>query len=157
VEGLFQRSIGSLLRQLIRELFMDEGKNFDFTGYNRNLVFNARTLRKNMTPQEGKLWHLYLKNYPIKFYRQRIIDSYIVDFYCSEAKLIVEIDGSQHYTPEGLENDCIRTEILQQYGLAVIRFSNLDIDTNIYNVCDVIDKKVKERLRTKDPSVNAKH
>ena len=126
---------------------MDEGKNFDFTGYNRNLMFNARELRKNLTPQEGKLWHLYLKNYPIKFYRQRVIDSYIVDFYCSEAKLIVEIDGSQHYTPDGMERDCIRTEILQQYGLEVIRFSNYDIDTNIYNVCEMIDKKVRERLK----------
>ena len=124
-----------------------EDKDYGFTGYNRDILQNSRELRKNMTPQEGKLWHLYLRDYPIKIYRQRIIDTYIVDFYCSKAKLIIEIDGSQHYTFEGKEYDKFRTEILEKYGLKVIRFSNTEIDTNIHNVCVAIDKEIKKRLR----------
>ena len=121
-------------------------KDYEFTGYNKNLLENARELRKNMTPQEGKLWHMYLKNHTVKFYRQRVIDSYIVDFYCSRAKLIVEIDGSQHFTVSGKEYDTLRTEILEKYGLKVIRFTNADIDDNIHNVCEVIDKEINKRL-----------
>ena len=124
-----------------------EDKDYSFTGYNRDILQNSRELRKCMTPQEGKLWHLYLKDYPIKFYRQRIVDNYIVDFYCSKAKLVIEIDGSQHFTPDGKEYDDFRTEVLNKYGLKVLRFSNNDIDTNIYNVCDVIDAEVKSRLK----------
>ena len=122
-------------------------KDYGFKGYNNRLLENARQLRKNMTPQEGKLWHMYLKTYPVKFYRQRIIDSFIVDFYCSQAKLIIEIDGSQHYTVEGKEYDIFRTDILEKYNLKVIRFSNIDIDTNLFNICDLIDAEVKARLK----------
>ena len=125
---------------------MDEEKDYGFTGYNRKLLENARELRKNMTPQEYKLWHIYLKNYPIKFYRQRIIDSYIVDFYCSRAKLVIEIDGSQHYTKDGMEYDEIRTSVLEKYDLEVLRFSNDDINKNLTGVCLEIDKTVKQRL-----------
>ena len=114
--------------------------------YNKKLVQNARELRKSMTPQEGKLWHMYLKDYPVKFYRQRIVDNYIADFYCSKAKLIIELDGSQHYTDNGIEQDKYRTEILEKYGLKVLRFSNADVDTNLHGVCDMIDNEVKRRL-----------
>ena len=131
---------------------MDE-KDYAFTGYNKAILSNARVLRKNMTPQEGKLWHMYLKNYPVKFYRQRIVDNYIADFYCSKAKLIIEIDGSQHYTVDGIAQDIYRTEILKKYGLKVLRFSNADIDKNLYNVCDMIDNEVKERLKDKPLSL----
>lgn len=125
---------------------MDEEKDYGFTGYNRKLLEGARELRKNMTPQEYKLWHIYLKNYPIKFYRQRIIDSYIVDFYCSKAKLVIEVDGSQHYTKDGMEYDEIRTSVLEKYGLDVLRFSNDDINKNLTGVCLEIDKTVKQRV-----------
>ena len=96
-----------------------------------------------MTPQERRLWYCFLRGYPIKFYRQRPIDSYIVDFYCSDARLIVELDGSQHYTEEGLEYDQIRTDILEKYHLTVMRFSNLDISYHFAEVCAAIDDKVK--------------
>ena len=96
-----------------------------------------------MTRQERHLWYSFLKKYPVKFYRQRVIDHYIADFYCSKAKLIIELDGSQHYTDEGREYDRIRTDILERYGLEVMRFSNSDIDRNFAAVCDTIDKKVK--------------
>ncbi len=124
---------------------MDE-KDYAFTGYNKNLRLNARVLRKAMTPQEGKLWHMFLKNYDVKFYRQRPIDKYIIDFYCSKAKLAVEIDGSQHYTDNGMEQDKYRTEILEKYGVKVLRFTNYEVDTNIYGVCETIDNQVKKRI-----------
>ncbi len=98
-----------------------------------------------MTRQERHLWYSFLKTYPVKFYRQRVIDHYIADFYCSKAKLIIELDGSQHYTEEGEEYDQIRTDILERYGLEVIRFSNADVDKNFVGVCEAIDEKVKQR------------
>lgn len=122
-------------------------KDYEFTGYNKKLLENSRELRKHMTPQEGKLWHMYLKRYPLKFYRQRTINNYIVDFYCSKERLIIEIDGSQHYTENGKAQDTVRTELLEKYDLKVIRFSNNDIDKNLYGVCEIIDSEVKKRLR----------
>lgn len=122
-------------------------KNYDFTGYNFKQKELARKLRKDMTPHEKRLWFDYLKNYPVKFYRQRSIDRFIVDFYCPKARLIIEIDGSQHYTPEGEEHDRFRTDILEQYKLEVIRFSNIQIDHLFPAVCSEIDNMVKSQLR----------
>ena len=99
-----------------------------------------------MTRQEKQLWYRVLKSYPVKFYRQRAIDHYIVDFYCSKAKLIIEVDGSQHYTQEGEQYDRIRTDILERYGLEVMRFSNSDIDQDLRAVYDAIDEKVRQRI-----------
>lgn len=106
----------------------------------------AKKLRKDMTPQERKLWYLFLQRYPVKIYRQRIIESFIVDFYCYAAKLVIEIDGSQHYTEQGLAYDKERTAILQQYGLTVIRFSNHEINTQFSEVCNVIDREIQCRI-----------
>ena len=106
----------------------------------------ARRLRKEMTPWERKLWYLFLKDYPIRFQRQKCIDQYIVDFYCFKAKLVIELDGGGHYDPVAAEKDNKRTEILQRYGLKVIRFCNTDIDKNFYGVCTVIDDEVKGRI-----------
>lgn len=125
---------------------MNDNKNYEFTGYNSALKEKARILRKNMTRQEKHLWYDFLRDYPIKFYRQRIIDNYIADFYCSKARLIIEVDGSQHYTSEGLDYDKIRTQILEVYGLKVIRFLNSDIDKHFNEVCEQINRIVKERL-----------
>ena len=112
---------------------------------NNNLLENARRLRRDMTPQEKHLWYDFLRFYPIKIYKQRIIDNFIADFYCHPAKLVIEIDDSQHYTPEGKIHDAARTEVLEKYGLHVIRFSNRDIDINFINVCHYIDTTIKER------------
>ncbi|MGN0468624.1 MAG: endonuclease domain-containing protein [Acutalibacteraceae bacterium] len=114
--------------------------------YNKQLIYRAKTLRKNMTPQERHLWYDYLRSYKIRFQRQKVIDSYIADFYCHKAKLIIELDGSQHYTKEGMEYDKVRTDILKAYNLEVIRFSNYDVDNCFEGVCMEIDKKVNERL-----------
>ena len=116
-----------------------------FTGYNPTLKELARNLRKNMTKQEKRLWYEFLKDYPITINRQRPIECYIVDFFCYEAKLVIEIDGSQHFTKDGLISDKIRTEVLELYDLEVIRFSNHEVDTMFELVCDEIDRKIRSR------------
>ena len=118
----------------------------DFTGYNRSLISNAKQLRRGMTKQEQRLWFNFLRSYPIKIYRQRSIDNFIVDFYCSRARLVIELDGSQHCSEQGEEYDKQRTRILESYGLRVIRFSNTDISRNFDGVCYTIDKIIKSRL-----------
>lgn len=114
--------------------------------YNKNNKPLAKALRKNMTPWERKLWYCFLKEYPIRFQRQKCVDNYIVDFYCFRAKLIVELDGGGHYDPTAQIKDQVRTADLEKQGFSVIRFCNLDIDRNFYEVCTVIDEEVNKRL-----------
>jgi len=114
--------------------------------YNKNLIPRAKELRKNATKQEKHLWYDFLSLYPIRFQRQKAIDNFIVDFYCHKAKLVVEIDGSQHYTDAGLAYDTERTKILTSYDLRILRFSNIDIDKNFEGVCRMIDQFVKNPL-----------
>lgn len=116
--------------------------------YQEKLIPRARKLRKNATKYENHLWYDFLNRYPIRFQRQKSIDSFIADFYCHAVKLVVEIDGSQHYEEQGLERDHERSAILEQYGIQVIRFSNLDIEHNFEGVCIAIDLAVKERMET---------
>ena len=122
-------------------------KNEYFTGYNREMRERARELRRNMTPQEKRLWYNFLSSYDVKIYRQRSIGGFIVDFYCSKVKLAIEIDGSQHYTEEGAQYDSERSIVLKKYGVETIRFSNLDIDRNFEGVCQEIDSIIKERMK----------
>ena len=107
----------------------------------------AKQLRKEMTPWERKLWYCFLKSYPVRFQRQKCIDNFIIDFYCFQAKLVIELDGGGHYEPEQQRKDNERTRKLESYGLKVIRFCNLDIDKNFYGVCTVIDNEVKARMQ----------
>ena len=120
---------------------------------NIELLQNAKSLRKTLTKQEKHLWYDFLCKYPVKIYRQRIVDGFIVDFYCHKAKMVIEIDGSQHYTTEGKEYDTFRSKILKQYGLHVVRFTNMDVDKNFNGVCYMIDKAIQERITL--PSGNA--
>ena len=113
---------------------------------NNTMLNRAKELRRDMTPQERKLWYMFLRTYPVKFYKQRIIESFIVDFYCHAAKLVIEIDGSQHYEPQGQAYDEERTAILKKYGLEVLRFSNREINTDFRAVCEHIDNTVKARM-----------
>ena len=117
---------------------------------NQKLKVNARTLRKHMTKEEAHLWYQFLCRYKPRFHRQYVIGNYIADFYCHQAKLVVELDGSQHYTPEEKQRDQIRTEYLQSLGLQVLRFSNLDVMQRFRSVCEAIDLTVKERT---DPKI----
>ena len=104
----------------------------------------ARILRKNATPWENKLWYEFLKKYPVRFRRQQPIGQYIVDFYCSKAKLIVEADGGGHFYNEQIEYDKKRDLFLQEKGYTVLHFTNLEIDKNFYEVCSVIDRAVEK-------------
>ena len=115
--------------------------------YNKNNIPLAKYLRKNATPQEKQLWYDFLSKYEVRFQRQKAIDNFIADFYCHKAKLIIEIDGSQHYTEEGRQRDNFRTEVLSIYGLKVIRFTSRQIDTDFSGVCRYIDAAVKASLR----------
>ncbi len=99
-----------------------------------------------MTPWERKLWHCFLKTYPVRFQRQKCIDKFIADFYCFRAKLVIELDGGGHYEPEAERKDEVRTQILEKDGITVIRFCNTDIDKNFYGVCTVIDHEVKRKI-----------
>ena len=106
----------------------------------------AKALRKEMTPWERKLWYCFLKDYPVRFQRQKCIDNFIVDFYCFQGKIIIELDGGGHYEPNKVKADDKRTRILENYGLKVIRFCNTDIDKNFYGVCTMIDQEVMSRI-----------
>lgn len=121
-------------------------KDFNYTGYNNELRANSRTLRKRMTPEEKQLWYHFLKNYPVRFNRQRPIDRYIVDFYSSKAKVAIEIDGCQHYEEKNLAEDQNRTAVINSFGVDVLRFSNYDIKTNFEGVCQHIDKFICNKL-----------
>ena len=111
--------------------------------YNPYLIANAKNLRKNMTKEERHLWYDFLRNHSLKFRRQAPIGKYILDFYCPEIKLAIELDGSQHYeTIEMIEYDKQRTEYLNQFGIKLIRIQNTDINQNFYSVCEYINKYI---------------
>ncbi|MBQ2676158.1 MAG: DUF559 domain-containing protein [Clostridia bacterium] len=99
-----------------------------------------------MTKEERHLWYDFLRSYPIRFLRQKVIDNYIVDFYCHDAKLIIELDGSQHYEGKGLLKDKIRKEIIESRNLTVIRIPNNEINMNFTAVCEYIDLQIKKSL-----------
>ena len=115
--------------------------------YNKKNIPLARNLRKNATPQENQLWYAYLSKYPVRFQRQKAIGEFIADFYCHRAKLVIEIDGAQHYTESGAQQDTFRTERLEKLNLRVIRFTNHQVDTDFRGVCEYIDNTVKASLR----------
>jgi len=114
---------------------------------NKRLRERSTDLRNNATKQENRLWYDYLKKCRLQFYRQRIIGSYIVDFYCPKAKLVIEVDGSQHYEKERAEYDRVRTEYLNAQGLCVVRFSNREINENFGGVIGVIEEAILSQLR----------
>lgn len=97
----------------------------------------ASELRSHMTPQETLLWNYCLKRLPVQIYRQYVIESYIVDFFCRKARLVIEVDGAQHHSMEGMK-----------YDILVIRFSNLDIEHNLKNVGQYIENIIRERLQS---------
>ena len=114
--------------------------------YNKANIPLAKTLRKNATPWERKLWYDFLRNYPVRFQRQKAIGNYIVDFYCAKAKLVIELDGGGHYNSEQFKKDDVRTSKLENLNLNVLRICNLDIDRNFNGVCEFIDLAIKNSL-----------
>lgn len=114
--------------------------------YNRENIPLAKVLRKNMTPWERKLWYEFLRNYPVRFQRQKAIGKYIVDFYCAKARLVIELDGGGHYTEKQKRSDEIRIKELECMNLTVLRVCNLDINRDFSGVCEAIDLEVKQSL-----------
>ena len=117
---------------------------------NPQLTPFAKQLRKNQTKEERRLWYDFLRAYPVRFRRQKVLGKYIADFYCAEARLVIELDGSQHYEQHGLEADAARTAFLESFGLSVLRIPNNEIRTNFTGVCDAIDAAVAQALGRQD-------
>ena len=114
--------------------------------HNKQLVPLAKQLRKEMTKEERHLWYDFLRTYPVRFSRQKVLGKYIADFYSAEAKLVIELDGSQHYEDTNAEKDAERTTFLEGYGLTVIRIPNNEVSKNFRGVCEYIDTAVKQSL-----------
>ena len=114
--------------------------------YDPRMRERVQELRHKMTPMEKKLWYSFLRTYPVKMYKQRPIRTFVADFYCPLARLVIELDGSQHYTEQGKCRDAERTAILEAYGVQVLRFSNRDIRVNFEGVCMTIHHTVLARM-----------
>ena len=117
--------------------------------HNQQLVPFAKQLRKEMTKEERHLWYDFLRSYPVRFSRQKVLGKYIADFYSAEAKLVIELDGSQHYEEINVEKDTDRTAFLESYGLTVIRIPNNEVMRNFRSVCEYIDAVVRQSLSQK--------
>ena len=113
---------------------------------NDKLTSLSKALRRNMTPEEKHLWYDFLRKMPFRFRRQEIIGNYIADFYCHRAKVVVELDGTQHYTAEGLAADQMRTDYMETVGIFVLRFTNAQIQENFRGVCAEIERVVSGRV-----------
>ena len=114
--------------------------------HNQQLVPFAKQLRKEMTKEERHLWYDFLRSYPVRFSGQKVLGKYIADFYSAEAKLVIELDGSQHYEDINAEKDADRTAFLESYGLTVIRIPNNEVMRNFRGVCEYIDAVVMQSL-----------
>ncbi len=117
--------------------------------HNKQLVPMAKQLRKEMTKEERHIWYDFLRSHPVRFSRQKVLGKYIADFYSAEAKLVIELDGSQHYEDRNIEKDSVRTAFLEQYGLAVIRIPNNEVNSSFSGVCEYIDAAVRQSLSQK--------
>lgn len=113
---------------------------------NQQLTPLAKQLRKEMTREECHLWYDFLRAYSPRFTRQKVLGKYIADFYCAEARLVVELDGSQHYEQAGLEKDAERTAFLSHYDISVMRIPNNEVTHNFNGICEYIDSIVMKRL-----------
>lgn len=114
--------------------------------HNSELVPYAKQLRKDMTKEERHLWYDFLRTYSVRFSRQKVLGKYIADFYSAEAKIVIELDGSQHYGEDEKEKDAERTAFLEAYGLKVLRIPNNEVNSNFQAVCEYIDTTVKRSL-----------
>ena len=118
--------------------------------YDPRMRERVQELRHKMTPMEKKLWYSFLRTYPVKMYKQRPIRTFVADFYCPLARLVIELDGSQHYEDKGIKYDAERTKFLEQNGLTVVRIPNNEINRNFDSVCEYLDSVLKSRCRTGD-------
>ena len=114
--------------------------------HNKQLIPFAKQLRKEMTKEERHLWYDFLRDYPVRFSRQKVLGKYIVDFYSAEAKIVIELDGSQHIEDINMQKDSDRTAFLENYGLKVIRIPNNEVSGNFRGVCEYIDIAIRQSL-----------
>ena len=112
--------------------------------YNGKNISLAKNLRKNATPEENHLWYDFLRNHPARFTRQKVLGKYIADFYSSRAKLVIELDGTQHFKPDAREYDKQRTEFIEEYGITVYRVWNWELNANFDGVCQGIQEFVED-------------
>jgi very-short-patch-repair endonuclease len=105
---------------------------------NRRLTGRAKALRRNMTKEERHLWYDFLKPLSVTVNRQKVIGSYIADFYCAQAKIVIELDGSQHYVDKGIERDLTRDAYFAKHKIKVLRYSNAQIREEFDRVCEDI-------------------
>ena len=111
-----------------------------------SLKDKARDLRNNATDQEDKLYYQFLRRFKYRIHRQKVIGYYIVDFYCHKAKLVIEIDGGQHFQDKKMDQDDVRTRFLEEQGLFVLRFTNWEVDHQFAQVCQRIEEVVDLRV-----------
>ena len=114
--------------------------------HNKDLVESVKFLRNNMTKEERHLWYDFLQKSPFRFSRQKILGKYIADFYCAKAKLVIELDGSQHFEKEVREYDNKRTAFLEEYGLKIIRIPNSEINNNFEGICRYLNEQIEQSL-----------
>ena len=114
--------------------------------HNKELTENAKFLRNNMTKEEKHLWYDYLRKCPVRFSRQKVLGKYIADFYSAEAKIVIELDGAQHFEKENRIYDEKRRKFLEQYDLKIIRIPNGEINTNFEGICRYLDKQIEQSL-----------
>jgi very-short-patch-repair endonuclease len=119
-------------------------KSLLYYPYEKNVIHNAKKLRNNQTDEENRLWYQFLRCYFVRFIRQKVIDRFILDFYCAKYKLGIEVDGSQHMTAQGIGYDEARTKVLNAFGVTIMRFTNEQIRNEFQTVCVSIDLKIKE-------------
>ena len=113
----------------------------------RKLTGFSQNLRKNMTKEERHLWYDYLKRLPVTVNRQKVIGEYIVDFYISEARMVIELDGSQHYSKEGEQRDRERDDYFRKIGIKVLRYNNRQIQKEFDNVCHDIGRQIESSMK----------
>ena len=119
---------------------------------NSRLTANAQKLRTNMTKEERRLWYDCLKKLPVTVNRQKVIGSFILDFYCASAKVAIELDGSQHYEEDGREKDKKRDTYLNERGITVLRYSNRDVNMQFRDVCEDIERHLIHNTSSVSPA-----
>ena len=116
--------------------------------HSHETLANARRLRREMTPEERHLWYDFLRGYPVKVKRQKPIGPYVADFVCEGARLVMELDGSQHFEEAGQDHDAARTRYLEGLGLQAVRYTNLEVRRDFRAVCEDLDRRIQARRRT---------
>ena len=117
--------------------------------HNAQLVPLAKKLRREMTKEERHLWFDFLRDYPVRFSRQKVLGKYIADFYSAQAGLVIELDGSQHYERQNIQQDTERTAFLEDYGLKILRIPNNEINQNFRGVCAYLEMVIQEAAAQK--------